>query len=475
MNFMRFLVLLMAAAPFLATAQWTSDDKWMVYGERAYRVFPPVCAAQGAVGSLMWSPDGRYLAIMRMSMDGLAQVYRDEIANPGSQKTLPPMTVVLEIYHPATGRTISGGRWESKTPGEPPPAVGMEWMAGTSYLFVTVRQRSVNLLSPSGRTPGAPSQNTLERIDAGTGQRSVLMSAPDGDSITLGLSPTQPMGLAYYRQGEQLFGVLLQQNRVSDPVPLEGLGRATPGYPMWSKDGKRLGLASYVVSGNVYNEPRFHEVDLATLALREVPRFEPYEPPMLPIQGGVQSIDLSDRMGTAAKTAAAMIHGPMPQILPGLAPDQQPKAPENFTPAVMGFDAGTIAVDPTGRFVAYTSQGLALVSELVPVPLAIYEQAKAARERSEKLMQAKQVATGFLIYSADNDDNLPSNRADWQTLIAPYLRNNKLLEGFVYSFKGGSLMDVEKPSQTELGFISMPGGRIVAYVDTSVRWVPDVP
>lgn len=141
----------------------------------------------------------------------------------------------------------------------------------------------------------------------------------------------------------------------------------------------------------------------------------------------------------------------------------------------MGFDAGTIAVDPNNRYVAYTSQGLALVSELVPVPITLYEQAKAARERSEKLQQAKQVATGFLIYSADNDDNLPSNRADWQSLIAPYLKNNKLMEGFVYAFKGGSLMDVENPSQTELGFISMPGGRIVAYVDSSVRWVPDVP
>lgn len=473
MNFMRPLVLLLAVAPCLASAQWTSDDKWMVYGEKAYRVFPPVCAAQGAVGSLMWSPDGRYLAIMRMSMDGLAQVYRDEIANPGSQKALPPMAVVLEVYNPATGRTILGGRWESKTPGEPPPAVGMEWMAGTSYLFVTVRENRVGLRS-GNQVLATPAQTTLERLDAASGQRTTVLTAPESDSITLGLSPTQPMGLAYYRQGEQLLGVLLQQNRLSDPVPLQGLGLATPGYPVWSKDGKRLGMASHVLNGTSY-ETRFHEIDLATLALRETPRFEPFEPPMLPIQGGVQSIDLSDRMGTSAKTAAALIHGPMPQILPGLAPDQQPKAPENFTPAVMGFDAGTIAVDPTGRFVAYTSQGLALVSELVPVPVAIYEQAKAARERSEKLMQAKQVATGFLIYSADNDDTLPSNRSDWQSMIAPYLRNNKLMEGFVYSFKGGSLMDVENPSQTELGFISMPGGRIVAYVDSSVRWVPDVP
>lgn len=236
----------------------------------------------------------------------------------------------------------------------------------------------------------------------------------------------------------------------------------------------RLGLASHVLNGTRY-EARFHEVDLATLSLREVPLFELYEPPLPLIQGGVQSIDLGERLGTPGRTTVAIIHGPLPEVLPGLAPSLEPKLPDNFTPAVMGFDAGTIAVDPTGRFVAYTNQGLALVSELVPVPLAIYEQAKAARERSEKLTQAKQVATGFLIYSADNDDILPSNRADWQTLIAPYLRNNKLLEGFVYSFRGGSLTDVENPSQTELGFISMPGGRIVAYVDSSVRWVPDVP
>lgn len=471
---MRGFVLLLSAACCVASAQWP-EDKWLVHGERAYRVFPPVCAAQGSVGNLMWSPDGRFLAIVRMSVDGLAQVYRDEIANPGSQRTMPPTAVVLEVYIPATGRTILGGRWESKAPGGPPPAIGMEWMAGTSYLFVTVRQQSVGLRSAEGRFVDTPSQNMLERFDAASGQRTIVLTAPESDSVTLSLSPTQPMGFAYYRQGEQMFGVLLQHNRRSDPAPLEGLGRSTPSYPVWSKDGKRIGMASFMVSGNVYNERRFHEVDLATLTLREVPPFEIYQPPAPFIQGRVQSFDFSDRFGASAKTAIALAHGPLPEMLPGRAPGEQPKVPENFTPAVMGFDAGTIAVDPNNRYVAYTSQGLALVSELVPVPIALYEQAKAARERSEKPQQAKQVATGFLIYSADNDDNLPSNRADWQSLIAPYLKNNKLMEGFVYAFKGGSLMDVENPSQTVLGFISMPGGRIVAYVDSSVRWVPDVP
>lgn len=175
----------------------------MVQGEKAYRVFPPVCAAQGQVGNLKWSPDGRFLAIIRTSTDGLVQTFRNEIANPGSQKTMPPMAIVLEVFNPATGRTTVGGRWEPKESGTPPPVVEVQWMAGTSYLFVTAREQRLGLRSES-RGPESPTPTTLERVDAASGQRTTVLTTPDSDTITLGLSPTQPMGFAYYNQGEQL-------------------------------------------------------------------------------------------------------------------------------------------------------------------------------------------------------------------------------------------------------------------------------
>jgi prepilin-type processing-associated H-X9-DG protein len=53
------------------------------------------------------------------------------------------------------------------------------------------------------------------------------------------------------------------------------------------------------------------------------------------------------------------------------------------------------------------------------------------------------------------------------------VKNSSILEGFVYTFKGGKLSDVDKPAETVLGYIEGPGGRAVAYLDGHVKWVPN--
>jgi prepilin-type processing-associated H-X9-DG protein len=88
--------------------------------------------------------------------------------------------------------------------------------------------------------------------------------------------------------------------------------------------------------------------------------------------------------------------------------------------------------------------------------------------RAETLSKAKQVALGLMMLAADNDDTIS---ADFKLSdLAPYLRNNSILEGFVMVFTGGSLRDVKDPANTVLGYTEGPGGRAVAYMDGHVKW-----
>jgi prepilin-type processing-associated H-X9-DG protein len=116
---------------------------------------------------------------------------------------------------------------------------------------------------------------------------------------------------------------------------------------------------------------------------------------------------------------------------------------------------------------------MAMVRPLTSIPKELALKAMEAAERTKILSDAKQVALGLIMYSSDHDDTLPGNGGDWASLISPYLRNNSLMDGFVYTFAGGNLADVQDPAKTEIGYKSGPGGRAVAYADGHVRWIPD--
>jgi hypothetical protein len=48
-----------------------------------------------------------------------------------------------------------------------------------------------------------------------------------------------------------------------------------------------------------------------------------------------------------------------------------------------------------------------------------------------------------------------------------------LLDDFVLAFPGGVVSSLEKPSETVLGYFYGKAGRVAAYVDGSVRWIPN--
>ncbi len=130
-------------------------------------------------------------------------------------------------------------------------------------------------------------------------------------------------------------------------------------------------------------------------------------------------------------------------------------------------------VSPKGGAVAYVAQGSVMVRPLARVSRADYEAAMLAARKAIALNNAKQVATALAMFAADMDDALPS-QADYDKLD-PYLKDSSLRSSFTYTYAGGSLTGIDKPAETEIGYVTGPGGRAVAYADGHVKWVPDAP
>ena len=136
-------------------------------------------------------------------------------------------------------------------------------------------------------------------------------------------------------------------------------------------------------------------------------------------------------------------------------------------------DGKDALLSPNGDAVAYRHQGAVMVRRLIRLPRKAFDDARLAALKTLAISNAKQAATALILYANDCDDNYPS-QGDYDK-IAPYLKNNAIMDAFSYTFHGGSVAGIEKPADTELGYVAGPGGRAVAYADGHVVWVPDRP
>jgi hypothetical protein len=125
-----------------------------------------------------------------------------------------------------------------------------------------------------------------------------------------------------------------------------------------------------------------------------------------------------------------------------------------------------------GEAVVFQSQGGLMVVPLIRIDKAVLIAAREQAKRMQVLSNGKQLALAAHMYAADHDDVFP-NGDDIQGKLEPYLKNSSLFEGFSYTFPGGPLKNVESPAETEMGFVSGPGGRAVMYVDGHVKWKSD--
>lgn len=142
--------------------------------------------------------------------------------------------------------------------------------------------------------------------------------------------------------------------------------------------------------------------------------------------------------------------------------------------SLISADASAASLADDGKHVAYLHHGVPIVVEIASADAKLVRQAVAAAKRAEILSKAKQAGLALLMFSADNDDQLPPNDDQLLSKLNPYVKNEALLAGFVYTWQGGgSIIDIKDPANTPIGHYDGPGGRAQVYADGHVKWIPD--
>ena len=120
------------------------------------------------------------------------------------------------------------------------------------------------------------------------------------------------------------------------------------------------------------------------------------------------------------------------------------------------------------RIFFYVSEERLYSCEISEMSQEDFLKAKAEAELRTLMSTAKQVGLALMIYSSDMDDKVPS-ALGWQDSLRPYLKNDKLTEGFVYLMDGQDLKSIKDPATTEMGYIQSAAGRVVLYADSHVK------
>lgn len=130
------------------------------------------------------------------------------------------------------------------------------------------------------------------------------------------------------------------------------------------------------------------------------------------------------------------------------------------------------SLHPDDKCVVYTSQRMLYVRRLKKIDGDVAAVVVQLAIRRERMSMAKQIGTAVNIYAADNEERFP--KGDIVNELMPYCKNSSLFKDFVFTLPNvNTVLDVESVSTAEIGHFKLPGGRVVVYVDSSVKWVPE--
>lgn len=94
------------------------------------------------------------------------------------------------------------------------------------------------------------------------------------------------------------------------------------------------------------------------------------------------------------------------------------------------------------------------------------------------ISDAKQIGLAILQYTQDNNENLP-DQADFHDEVWPYLKAEEPFNpaggqlALVYDPPSDlSFAHIQDPATTEMGYVAVPGGRVVLFADGHVKMIP---
>ncbi len=405
-----------------------------------------VCGAEAR--ELHWTATGRNLVVVRVS--GIPSA-KDAAAMIGGKPVRTQMRNEVLAWNLQTRRA----RTLLTLPAETSSIDDVQPVSGTDNVLVTVSERRV---APDGVQVGETRSINLFSADAGTSVRLSALTEDDEGFEIAEASPKRPLiALRRYRPAAK-----------SASVRFYGAGgKVSPAFTLPPRADLVFdagGMPGYLLPPNRPpngQRPRFQmrRIDPVTGQAGATVDY-----PLVDEKEAVLPFAAQDMVSVGGDPKVAA-----PIILLEVAGGKEGES------GVVSTDGIKPLVSPKLDAVAYVSQGSAMVRPLATVPRALYDNAKREAEKAVVMNNAKQIGLGLMMYAADMDDVLPGQNDDVRKTIEPYVKNNRLFEGFTYTFGGGAMTSIDKPAETELGFVNGPGGRAVIYADGHVKWRPDNP
>jgi hypothetical protein len=448
-----------------------SPDRAILTEKECFLILPQELIAAPTVQSVSSSGGGRYLLAQRASIRLDARVLQQiqaEHRPPGGETSL-----VLWDSQTRQSREV----WKGAQPEN--QIARVQWIPQTDTALILVRQ----MLPPDPRVPqkGPATRNGLLRLTPSMEKAQVVGLTDVGDDgyLDLWVSPVQPIAVLHHVRSriervaapggareefanEDTLHVLNETGRIVANVALpkgaafNALVAAEDGGPVvetFKIDPAKHGLT-----------PQFFALNPRTGALTPMQKAPEFRGVAVAAQG-VADYPVRIRQATATAKDDTNIAKVGLLWLESAAKTEQPRV-------LIAAGAENAQILPRGDVVVYHAQGSLWAAPLLRIDKAMYVAMREAAERAVILSNAKQLGLAVMMYAQDYDETFPGPDGI-NAKLTPYLKNASLFDGLSYTYGGGSISAVEKPAETELGYVTGPGGRAVIYADGHVKWRPD--
>ncbi|HLJ54917.1 MAG TPA: hypothetical protein VKT77_07730 [Chthonomonadaceae bacterium] len=442
----------LAAAAALVCAPAFGQDRRqgasLLTDRDAYLAPPADLIAGPVVERSTISPLGHNVAIVRMGMR-IRPENLPSANNPNPAR--PTMDREIVFWNAEIRRPVS--LWRSA---EPEVNVTLsEWMPTTESMFAVVDR----VVPPVAAQPGPPAHE-FRLLLLGNGiERAVPVPLPQvaADMLSISVSPSRPIAVArlesYQPNGAGACVLLHPNGRVGARIDLP---QGDACGILWDADGNP------VLSDVPRAQPgprKLYAIDTRTGGLKQLTgplkeyQRSPPAPPKLPFR--IVSSRQNLKMAETALTIG-------PVWLESVVKSESPRL-------LICADGSGAVLLPDGSGALYEVQNALWFMPLIKIDKEQYLAMRAAAHRTVLISNAKQLGLAAIMFAEDNDEQLPSPDGIHDKL-APYLGAESLFENFTYTFAGGSMADIQSPSETELGYVAGDDGRAVIYADGHVKW-----
>lgn len=455
-----WLVPVFLALATLGAAQVDSPlANFIAYKSKAFHVGAPLLIAGPKVVKATWSYDGRYLLVQQIEAEGSVVEARKNVL---AEEHVEP-TLALSLFSLDTGRLTPLLRFDGST-----SITETRWIPDSRRALVTVVQ-------DLGGEEALPNiQTELYSLDAESGaMRSMRLWSTTSVPFQVEVMPSPTQGYVFIR------GSFREKTKVGDEPPKETIryelllmGASggtvaiktseglTDGLPVWSTKGD----AAYLLQPTHQQEgPRakWYKISLSNGALTDSER---------PKEFYMGNNEKPSGLITVREVIDRSVNGQAAMPIRNLW--LETTDPDALNRLLLAGDASGAEVSSTMEAASFISNDCLFIRPIVEVPKARYDEAIVLFERSKVLSRAKQAGLGVMMFTADNEDVLPSNKQDLRDLLRPYFPPGFTLDDFTYTYPGGPVSDIKKPATTQIGYIDTSLGTAVVFADGHVEWKP---